>query len=126
MVNIIGRYSLEIRRMVKRLLLIEAFIALIITFFYGIDYGLSLFIGGFTVILGVLIAAPLAKTDNLSSSKVVINALKAELIKLIVIALGLYVAFNSYESLVSFNLILGLVIAALYSGFAVSKIEKID
>ena len=93
---------------------------------YGIELALSIVLGFVAVIVGIVISTPLAKlkTKGLSASSVLVNILKAELVKLGVIILLLWLSFKFYSNLIPFGLMLGLIISALMSGLAISKLDN--
>jgi ATP synthase protein I len=78
------------------------------------------------VILGVTIALPFAKINikGQAAGQVILNVIKAELIKLATIFAVLYLAFKLYGDLQPFSLVLGLAISALLSGLAISKLDN--
>jgi ATP synthase protein I len=79
-----------------------------------------------SVILGVIIALPFAKINikGQAAGQVIINVIKAELIKLATIFVVLYLAFKFYGDIQPFSLVLGLAISALLSGLAISKLDN--
>jgi ATP synthase protein I len=83
-------------------------------------------IGFGSVIGGFLLAFPIAKTNikGQPGSAVVVNLIKAELVKLLFIILTLWAAFKFYADIQPFGLVLGLAISALMSGLAISKLDK--
>ena len=78
------------------------------------------------LIVGFLLAFPIAKTNikGQPGSAVVINLIKAELVKLLFIIVTLWAAFKFYDDIQPFGLVLGLAISALMSGLAISKLDK--
>ena len=52
-----------------------------------------------------------------------LNALKAEGVKILIIILLLWMIFNFYEDKVSLAIVFGLAIAAIFSGIGLTKIE---
>lgn len=78
------------------------------------------------VVLGVLVASPIANKKNKGNPKsIVINALKAEAVKVFLIIAVMWLEFKFYTELVPIALVLGLVMAALISGIAISHIDNI-
>jgi len=73
----------------------------------------------------VLLSAPVAYQNkkNNQPSAIVLKALKAEGIKIVIIVAGLWLVFNVYENIVPFAVIVGLGIAAIFSGLAISKLS---
>jgi ATP synthase protein I len=55
---------------------------------------------------------------------VLINMLKAEAVKIVLIALLLLIAFKLYKQLVPMALMAGLAASALFSGAALSKLKN--
>lgn len=88
--------------------------------------GLSALAGGFSVILGAFVASKIAQRSQNSSdaTNVLVNLLKAEAVKILIIVALLFVTFKLYKELVPFALIAGLAAAALLSGAAMSKLEE--
>jgi len=72
------------------------------------------------------LAFPISKTNikGQPGSAVVINLIKAELVKLLFIIVTLWAAFKFYDDIQPFGLVLGLAISALMSGLAISKLDK--
>ena len=112
-------------------MLLRQFIVLSIWFgvsyyIYSIELALSIVLGFVAVIVGIVISTPLAKlkTKGFSASSVLVNILKAELVKLGVIILLLWLSFKFYSNLIPFGLMLGLIISALMSGLAISKLDN--
>ena len=115
------------KKMIVRQLLFGTVVAIILgLIFQSIHTGLSLLAGIMPVVLGVLIASPIANKKNKNDpSRIVINALKAEATKIFLILITLWLEFKFYSELVPMALILGLVMAALISGLAISNIDNI-
>jgi ATP synthase protein I len=93
--------------------------------FSDLNAALSAILGGFSVIIGAYIASKVAslgknKTDP---SAILINLLKAEAVKILVIIVLLLITFVVFKQLVPFALIAGLAAAALFSGAALSKLN---
>jgi ATP synthase protein I len=99
-----------------------AVIALILA---GLNAGLSAVLGGASVIVGAYAASMVARRSKNKSdaSAILINLLKAEAIKILVIIVLLLVIFVVFKQLVPFALIAGLAAAALFSGAALSKLN---
>ena len=115
------------KKMIVRQLLFGTVVAIILgLIFQSIHTGLSLLAGIMPVVLGVIVASPIATKKNKDNpSSIVINALKAEATKIFLILITLWLEFKFYSELVPMALILGLVMAALISGLAISNIDKI-
>jgi ATP synthase protein I len=54
---------------------------------------------------------------------VIIDALKAEVVKILIIVILLWVTFTVYEEKVPIAIVLGIAIAAIFSGIAISRQE---
>lgn len=89
----------------------------------GYAAGLSAFFGGISVIIGAWFAAKIAEKSKSKTdpTTVLLNLLKAEAVKIVIIAIILFVVFKLYQALVPFALIAGLAAAALFSGAALAK-----
>ncbi len=92
----------------------------------GLHAGISALLGGLAVIIGAFIAAKIAQRSKQDATAVLINLLKAEAVKVLVIFVLLLITFKVYKQLVPFSLIAGLAAAALVSGAAMSKLDKTD
>lgn len=93
-------------------------------YFAGLPGALSALAGGAVVMLGVVIATAIATRRALSAGSALVTLLKAEAIKIIVIAVGLLAIFKLYRGLVPWALIGGLAAAALIAGAAFQGPEK--
>jgi ATP synthase protein I len=91
----------------------------------GLHAGISAILGGASVMVGAYVASMVAKRGEGKSeaSAILINLLKAEAVKILVIIVLLVVTFGFYKQLVPFALIAGLAAAALFSGAALSKLN---
>lgn len=92
----------------------------------GKHAGLSGLLGGLAVIVGAFFASKIAQRSHIEASAVLVNLLKAEAVKIIIIVTILFVIFKVYKQLVPFALIAGLASAALVSGAAMSKLDKTE
>lgn len=99
---------------------VVAAIALLIS---GLHAGLSAVAGGLSVVIGAFIASKIARRHKKDASAILINLLKAEAVKILVIVVLLFITFKVYKQLVPFALIVGLAAAALFSGAAISKLN---
>lgn len=90
----------------------------------GLHAGLSAVLGGLAVIIGAFIASKIAQRSKQDATAVLINLLKAEAVKVLVIFALLLITFKLYKQLVPFALIAGLAAAALLSGAAMSKLDS--
>ena len=96
-----------------------------IAIFFGLNASISAMLGGVSVIFGALAATAIVKRSASSkdSTAILINMLKAEAVKILVIIVLLLIIFKVYKQLVPFALIAGLAAAALFSGVALSKLK---
>jgi ATP synthase protein I len=93
----------------------------------GIHAGLSALAGGLSAVLGGLAGAMIAKSGDKKNDAgvILITMLKAEAVKIIVIALLLFLTFKLYnEHLVPIALIMGLAASAILSGAAFFGLDK--
>ena len=116
----------QLKKMLLRQFIVLSILFVLTYFIYSIELALSIVLGFVAVIVGIVISTPLAKlkTKGLSASSVLVNILKAELVKLGVIILLLWLSFKFYSNLIPFGLMLGLIISALMSGLAISKLDN--
>lgn len=99
---------------------VVAVIALLIS---GLHAGVSAVAGGLSVVIGAFVASKIAQRHKKDASAILINLLKAEAVKILVIVVLLFITFKVYKQLVPFALIVGLAAAALFSGAAISKLN---
>jgi ATP synthase protein I len=90
----------------------------------GLHAGISALLGGAAVIIAAFIASKIAQRKSVEAAAVLVNLLKAEAVKVLIIIVMLFVTFKVYKQLVPFALIIGLAGAALVSGAAMSKLDK--
>ena len=116
----------QLKKMLLRQFIVLSILFVLSYYIYSIELALSIVLGFVAVIVGIVISTPLAKlkTKGLSASSVLVNILKAELVKLGVIILLLWLSFKFYSNLLPFGLMLGLIISALMSGLAISKLDN--
>ena len=95
-------------------------------FLGGLHAFCSVVAGGVSVLVGAFIASKVAARSNnkIEPSAILLNLLKAEAIKILVIALLLFAVFKLYQQLVPVALIAGLAAAALFSGAALAKVNE--
>lgn len=122
----LGNVPIQLKKMLIRQIVVASTLFFLSAYLYAINTAFSLLIGFASVLLGVIISTPLANLNKvgLKASAVLVNILKAELVKLGVIIISLWLAFKYYFDLQPFALILGLVISALMSGLAISRLDK--
>ena len=116
----------QLKKMLLRQFIVLSILFVLSYYIYSIELALSIVLGFVAVIVGIVISTPLAKLKRkgLSASSVLVNILKAELVKLGVIILLLWLSFKFYSNLIPFGLMLGLIISALMSGLAISKLDN--
>lgn len=116
----------QLKKMLLRQFIVLSILFVLSYYIYSIELAFSIVLGFVAVIVGIVISTPLAKlkTKGLSASSVLVNILKAELVKLGVIILLLWLSFKFYSNLIPFGLMLGLIISALMSGLAISKLDN--
>jgi len=112
-------------KMLKIQCVATAAVAVVATVLAGLNAGISAVMGGASVIIGAYVASMVARCSKNKSdaSAILINLLKAEAVKILVIIALLFVTFAVYKQLVPFALIAGLAAAALFSGAALSKLN---
>jgi ATP synthase protein I len=111
--------------MLKIQLVATLAVAAIALVFAGMHAGISALLGGASVLVGACAAAVIAKrgANNEDATAILVNLLKAEAVKILVIIVLLVIIFKVYMQLVPFALIAGLAAAALFSGAALSKLK---
>jgi ATP synthase protein I len=92
----------------------------------GLHAGISVLAGGLSVTVGAFFASKIAQRSSKEAATVLVNLLKAEAVKIIIIVVLLFITFKVYKQLVPFALIAGLAAAALFSGAAMSKLDKTE
>jgi ATP synthase protein I len=99
-----------------------AILALIVS---GLHASVSAMLGGASVVLGACAAVAVAKRgeNDKDASAILVNLLKAEATKILIIIVLLIVIFKLYKQLVPFALIAGLAAAALFSGAALGRLK---
>lgn len=92
---------------------------------FGQHAGFSVMLGGLIVTSGTFVGTQITKKGSSlkTGSAVLINLLKAEAIKIGIILMGLWLAFQYYQQLVPLALIAGLAAGAIFSAVALSKIK---
>ena len=114
------------KKMIVRQLIFGFLAAIVLGFIFTIHTGLSLLAGIMPVVLGVIVASPIATKKNKNNAgSVIINALKAEAVKIFLVLGLLWLEFKFYSELVPIALVVGLIVAALISGMAISDMDKI-
>lgn len=112
-------------KMLKIQLVATLAVALLMYFVSGAHAALSAVFGGISVVVGAYVASLVAKrgANKTEASAILINLLKAEAVKILMIIVILVIVFSFYKQLVPFALIAGLAAAALFSGAALSKLN---
>jgi ATP synthase protein I len=113
-------------KMLRLQLIATAAVTIVALLISGSHAGISAALGGLAVIIGAFVAAKIAQRNKKDATAVLINLLKAEAVKVLVIFVLLLITFKVYKQLVPFALIAGLAAAALLSGAAMSKLDKTD
>jgi ATP synthase protein I len=111
-------------KMLRLQLIATAIVAIASLAITGLHAGVSALIGGAAVIIAAFVASKIAQRKNVVAAAVLVNLLKAEAVKVLIIIVLLFVVFKVYQQLVPFALIMGLAAAALVSGAAMSKLDK--
>jgi ATP synthase protein I len=120
-----GLFPPYVKNMLIKLSTISTISALIVLGFFGLHAGISVLSGAFVVIIGLTISTPIANKsrETNKASNIVIDALKAEGVKILIIILLLWAIFNFYDDKVPLAIIFGLAIAAIFSGIGLTKID---
>ena len=121
-----GLFPPYVKNMLIKLSAISTISALIVLGFFGLHAGISVLSGAFVVIIGLTISTPIANKSRATNeaSSIVMDALKAEGVKILIIILLLWAIFNFYDDKVPLAIIFGLAIAAIFSGIGLTKIDK--
>jgi ATP synthase protein I len=91
----------------------------------GVNAAISAFAGGFSVIAGAYAGMLIAQSpDGSAPASVLITLLKAEAVKVLVIAILLLITFKYYQGLVPLSLIGGLAGSALASGAGLRAVNN--
>jgi len=91
----------------------------------GVHAALSALAGGVSVILGAFVAMKMVATNKSAEpSGVLVSLLKAEAIKIAVVAAFLFCVFKYYQGLVPLSLIGGLAGSALASGAGLRSVNN--
>ena len=123
--TLLKKIPTEVVDMMKKLHIIIFLVALIVFFISGLTAAISVILGAMCVTLGLILSAPIAyrAKSEATASKIIADALKGELIKILTIIGALAVIFIFITAIVPMFIILGLAIAAIFSGLAISKVE---
>ena len=120
-----GLFPPYVKSMLIKISTISVISALIVSGFFGLHAGISVLCGAFVVIIGLIISTPIANKsrETNKASNIVIDALKAEGVKILIIILLLWAIFKFYEDKVPLAIIFGLAIAAIFSGIGLTKLD---
>ena len=124
----LGGLPKQLKKMLLRQTIVASGLFLFLVYYYSLALGLSLLIGFGAVLGGFVLSFPIAKINvkGQPASSVIVNIIKAELVKLIFIIVALWLGFKFYTDIQPFGLVLGLAISALMSGLAISKLDKLS
>lgn len=113
-------------KMLRWQISVTSIVVIIAFLLAGVHAGLSALLGGLSVVIGAFFASKVAqRSDNKSdASAILVNLLKAEATKILVIVVLLFITFKVYKQLVPFALIAGLAAAAIFSGAAMAKLNN--
>ena len=111
-------------KMLRLQLIATAIVAIASLAISGLHAGVSALLGGAAVIIAAFVASKIAQRKSIEAAAVLLNLLKAEAVKVLIIIVLLFLVFKVYKQLVPFALIIGLAAAALVSGAAMSKLDK--
>ncbi|HEU4708372.1 MAG TPA: ATP synthase subunit I [Methylophilaceae bacterium] len=104
--------------------IVTALVAVLAYVLSGKHASISVVAGGFAVMLGGFAGMAIARRKGATAGSALIVLLKAEAVKIAVIALVLLGVFKFYEGLVPLALIGGLACAALISGAALKTLDE--
>jgi ATP synthase protein I len=112
-------------KMLKIQVVATLVVAVVMFLFLGVHGMVSATLGGASVVVGAYVASLVAKrgANKTDASAILVNLLKAEAVKILMIIVILVIVFSFYKQLVPFALIAGLAAAALFSGAALSKLN---
>jgi ATP synthase protein I len=104
---------------------ITVIISCVSLLFSGINAAISAFAGGASVLVGGYAGLMMARRPSIAApSAILITLLKAEAVKLLIIALLLLAIFKYYQGLVPLSLIGGLAGSALASGAGLRAVNN--
>ena len=114
------------KKMLQWQLIATLIVAVMAGIISGAHAGLSALGGGMSVVVAAYFASKIAQRSSKEAATVLVNLLKAEAVKIVIIVVLLFIAFKVYKQLVPFALIAGLAASALFSGAAMSKLDKTE
>jgi F0F1-type ATP synthase assembly protein I len=111
--------------MLIKLSSISVISALIVSGFFGLHAGISVLFGSLAVVIVLIASTPIANRSRRTkkASTILMDALKAEGIKIVIIILSLWAIFSFYENKVPLAIVFGLAIAAIFSGIGLTKLD---
>ncbi|MDO9366397.1 MAG: ATP synthase subunit I [Methylotenera sp.] len=114
-------------KMLKIQLIATMAVAAVMFLFFSLHAAVSAVLGGASVLAGAYLASVVARRSvgNTDATAILVNLLKAEAVKIMVIVAVLMIAFVFYKQLVPFALIAGLAAAAIFSGAALSQVKRV-
>lgn len=113
-------------KMLQLQLTATAVVAIVALVLSDVSAAISAVAGGASVTIGAFFAAKIAQKSKKDATAVLVNLLKAEAVKVLVIVILLFITFIVYKQLVPFALIAGLAATALISGAAMSRLDKTE
>jgi|TARA_B100000767_G_scaffold118184_1_gene112829 ATP synthase protein I len=116
------------RKVVYQQFLASLVVGILAGFIFNVHVSLSVLLGALPVIIGTVVATPIAnlKKNKRSPGSIVISALKAEAVKIAVIFIALWLVYKFYVQLVPIALVIGLIMSVLISCLAISDIDNIN
>ncbi|MDG2253298.1 MAG: ATP synthase subunit I [Methylophilaceae bacterium] len=116
------------RKVVYQQFLASLVVGILAGFIFNIHAGLSVLSGALPVIIGTVVATPIANLNKnkRSPGSIVKSALKAEAVKITIIFIVLWLMYRFYVQLVPMALLIGLIMSVLISCLAISDIDNIN
>ena len=116
------------RKVVYQQFLASLVVGILAGFIFNIHAGLSVLTGALPVIIGIVVATPIANLNKnkRSPGSIVKSALKAEAVKIAIIFIVLWLMYRFYVQLVPMALLIGLIMSVLISCLAISDIDNIN
>ena len=92
----LGGLPKQLKKMLLRQVIVASVLFLFLVYYYSLALGLSLLIGFGAVLGGFVLSFPIAKINvkGQPASSVIVNIIKAELVKLIFIIVALWLGFK--------------------------------
>ena len=116
------------RKVVYQQFLASLVVGILAGFIFNIHAGLSVLSGALPVIIGIVVATPIANLNKnkRSPGSIVKSALKAEAVKIAIIFIVLWLMYRFYVQLVPMALLIGLIMSVLISCLSISDIDNIN